>query len=144
MPYTDSASAEGSVDLTGVWLHDPLDPDGTTSYYLYGSANREHSVDSGGQGTLYAGREYQVAEFGEHSRESLSVRIDVPHGSDYATELSALEAYERSKRTLWLRDNRGRSFAGMVVGFKIADEKWGAAVSFTFDRVDSAVEEVEV
>jgi hypothetical protein len=144
MPYTDSASVEASLSLTGVWLHDPSDAEATAYGYAYGRANREQSVDAGGTGTLYAGRAYQVYEFGEHTEEALSVAVHVANGPTHAADVALLEASERSARTLWLRDNRGRSFAGVMQGFKISDQTWGSVVSFTFARVHYAVEEVEV
>jgi hypothetical protein len=144
MPYTDSDPAEVTLTLSGVWLHDPLDAEGSTASFPYGRATREHGIDPGGTATHYAGREYAVMEYGEHTAEALSVAIHVPNGPDFGTQLAGLEDFERSRRALWLRDNRGRSFAGVMNGFKIKDERWGATVAFTFDRVHYAVTEVEV
>jgi hypothetical protein len=144
MPYTDSDPAEITLTLSGVWLHDPLDAEGSTASYPYGRATREHGIDPGGTATHYAGREYAVQEYGEHTDENLSVTIHVDNGSTFTAQLAELEAFSRSRRTLWLRDNRGRSFAGVMEGFRIKDERWGASVAFTFDRVHYAVTEVEV
>jgi hypothetical protein len=142
MPYTDSASAEVTLALSGVWLHDPLDAEGTAADYPYGRANREHGIDTGGVATLYAGREYAVAEYGEHTGEPLSIAVQVANGPTFAADVSELEDFARSRRVLWLRDNRGRSFAGVMEGFRIKDERFGATVSFTFDRRHYAVTEV--
>jgi hypothetical protein len=142
VPTSDSDPAEITLGLVGIWIHDPEDPEGTAVNYVYGAAAREHVVDAGGQGTLYAGRAFQVMEYGEHEEETLSINIQVPHGSTFASDLEALDVLARAKRTLWIRDNRGRSFAGTIAAYKVQDQKWGAAVAMTFGRVHYTVEEV--
>lgn len=142
MPYTDSAASTGSLTLLGVWLHDPLDAEGTAVNYLYGGATKDTSIDTAGAGTLYAGRAYPVIDYGEHEEETVGVTIHVPFGTTHASEVAALSAWARAKRTLWLRDGRGRALAGSISAFKVADAAWGSAVTFSFGRVDYAVTEV--
>ncbi|HET9234937.1 MAG TPA: hypothetical protein VFP10_12420 [Candidatus Eisenbacteria bacterium] len=142
MPTSDSDPSTATLVLEGVWLHDPEDAASTAVNYIYGAASREHTVEAAGVGTLYAGRTFPVVDYGEHEEETLTVVVHIPHGSTYADDLATLDALARAKRTLWLRDNRGRSFAGTITAYKVQDQKWGAAVAFTFGRVHYAVEEV--
>lgn len=141
MPYTDSDPVEATLDLTGKWLHDPLDPESTAYNFPYGPGS-EASVDAAGVGTLYAGREFPVYDYGEHEEETLTASVQVPHGPTHATDLAALATFARAKRTLWFRDNRGRSAASTITSFKVKDERWGSLVSLTLARLDYAVEEV--
>jgi hypothetical protein len=142
MPTSDSDPGTGTLALTGVWLHDPDDAEGTATGFPYGAAAREHSYDTAGQGTLYAGRTYPVTDYGEHEEETLTVSIAVPHGSGYAADLATLASFARAKRTVWARDNRGRSLPATINSFKIQDQKWGATVAITLTRVDYPVTEV--
>jgi hypothetical protein len=144
VPYMDSAEVTATLTLLGAWLHDPLDAEGTAVNYLYGGATRDTSIDAAGAGTLYAGRAYPVMDYGEHEEQTVGVTIHVPFGATHASEIDDLIAWARAKRTLWLRDGRGRTLAGTMSAFKVADAKWGSAVTFTFGRVDAAVTEVSV
>jgi hypothetical protein len=144
MPYSDSAPAEGSIVLRGVWLHDPADPEGTVENYLYGGPVSETSIDTMPAASHYAGRTYGVTDFGEHEDEGVIVTIHVPHGATRQAEVGALTVWARARRTVWFRDGRGRSLPGTLSGFKVSDQRWGSAVSFTIARVDYALEEVSV
>lgn len=142
MPTTDSDPEEGTLGLVGVWLHDPLDPESTAVNYIYGSMGREQTVDAGGAGTLYAGRTYPVMEYGEHEQETVNVGIVVPHGPTHAADLETLDGLARAKRTLWYRDNRGRSFAATIAGYRVQDQRYGTVVGLVVERVHYAEEEV--
>jgi hypothetical protein len=144
VPYTDSAASEEvTLTLVGTWLHDPLDAQGSVLHLPYGPP-REHGVDAGGIATAYAGRTYPVTDYGEHEEETLSASVQVPHGPTYAGDLSALDGFARAKRTLWYRDNRGRSFAMGITSYRTADQRWGALVALVLARADYDVEEVEI
>lgn len=143
MPYSDSVTMTAELDLyPGVWLHDPLDPVGTLWRFEYGRSQRSSTVDVLGQGTLYAGREFPVVDFGEHTAEKASVVIDIPNGVDASADLAALDDFVRGKRTLYFRDNRGRGFHCTVGGYQRQDAHWGAAISFDAVRTHYAVTEV--
>lgn len=142
MPYSDSASADASLALYGVWLHDPLDAEGTVSNHLYGGAVKDTSVDTVGIGAMYAGRTYTVVDYGEHEEESVGVTVHVPFGATWVEEMATLSEWARAKRTVWMRDGRGRSLAGALSGFKVDDAPWGSVVAFTVQRVHYAQEEV--
>lgn len=134
--YTDSSSATTSLSLLGVWIHDPLDAEGTVRNYLYGRSSRSTSIEVEAASLVYAGRTYQVTEYGEHQRDEYSVSIDVPHGETWASDLADLEAFAEARRTLCFRDNRGRQMFGTLSGYGESDEDGGTAVRLTFSRVD--------
>jgi len=133
--YTDSVPVTGSVKLAGVWLHDPLDPASTTRVYPGGADSREHAVDVDAAGTQYAGRVFPVVDYGEGESQVETIRLVVPHGVDYQATLEELDIWQRAKRTLHLRDNRGRNLQGTVSGLRFSDQPYGSDVSFTFTRV---------
>jgi hypothetical protein len=135
MAYADSAAVTGGIKLPGVWIHDPLDPEGTTRVYPFGADSREHAVDIDSAGTQYAGREFPVVDYGEGSTQTETIRIVVPHGPDYQERLEELDGWARARRTLHLRDNRGRSLRGTMGGLRATDQGYGSDVSFTFNRV---------
>jgi hypothetical protein len=141
MPYTDSASATATLTLRGLWLHDPLDPAGTVTVYLYGPP-KDSTIATMPAGTLYSGRTYPVIDYGEHEEETVSVVIHVPYGSTYQADMTTLRAWARIRRTVWLRDSRGRSLPGVLSDFRIGDQRWGSAVTWSHGHVDYAVEEV--
>lgn len=140
MPYTDSVPVSTSLPLRGVWIHDPLDAEGTISPFPYGSAQRDTSIDVMGAGAFFAGRSSPVFDYGEHEDEIVGCTVDVPHGPAYRADLALLEAFARSKRSLWFRDNRGRAVLGVMSGFKSTDQPWGSAVSFSVTRAHRDIE----
>lgn len=144
MPLQDSLVIEEELSLLGVWIHDPLDPEGTVASFPFGSAARDTSIDAMGAGSYFAGRTSPVVDYGEHEAEMVSVSIDVPHGETYRADLEKLEWFSRSKRSLWFRDNRGRAVFGVMAGFKHADAEWGSVASFTIERTHRDVTEVVV
>lgn len=142
MAYADSAVVTGTLPLQGVWLHDPQDPQGSVRHYPYGANARESSLEVEQEGTQYAGRTYPLVDYGEGEALAVGVSIDVPHGPDYQATLRGLEDVARLRRTLHLRDNRGRDIRGTLSGLKHTDQGWGSVVSFTITAVDVVDTEV--
>lgn len=135
MTSTLSAPVTGAVALAGVWLHDPDDAQATAVNYLYGTGKSD-ALDTLGQGTLYAGREYPVVDFGEGVNATVSVTIHVPTGPTWASELAALSEIAAWKRTVMYRDSRGRKVPGVVGDYGRSDQRWGTEVTFTVSQVD--------
>lgn len=144
MPFSDSDPEVASVDLQGMWLHDPLSPETTAVQYLYGGPAKETTVDTMPVGTHYAGRTYPVIDYGEHEDEAVSVTVHVPNGNTHSATVAALTAWARLRRTVWLRDGRGRSLPGTISAYKVQDTAFGSAVTFTISRVEYATEEVTI
>ena len=134
MPFTDSDIVTASLALRGVWIHDPLDVETSLASFPYGSAQRDTTVDAMGEGSFFAGRADPVFDYGEHLTRTVGCTIDVPHGPTYRDDLARLEEFAESKRSLWFRDNRGRSLLGTMSGFKSTDQPWGSVVSFTITK----------
>jgi len=136
MSYTDSDEAESTLTLTGVWLHDPLDAEGTVQQYLYGRSNRTSTVKVDRHGLVYAGRTFPVFDYGEHQDDQVSVQVLVPHGETWAAELAELLEFAEARRTLCYRDNRGRRVFGSLGNYTEDDEDMGTTVSFEMNRAD--------
>jgi hypothetical protein len=135
MSYTDSAPVTATLRLAGVWIHDPLDPPTTTRVYPWGADSREHAVDVDAAGTQYAGRTFPVVDYGEGESQVETIRLICAHGDTYQLTLDELDTWQRAKRTLHLRDNRGRNVKGTMSGLRFTDQAYGSDVSFTFTRV---------
>jgi hypothetical protein len=142
--FTDSTPtvADRELSLQGIWLHDPDDPAVTTRQFLYGKDNRSTAIDIKGVTQQFAGRVFPVTDFGEHEEEDLSVTVDIPHGPTHRIEEADLRAFAEMRRTLYLRDNRGRACYGTMSGYQQNDQAWGVTVGFKFGRVSLKIEEV--
>lgn len=133
-PYTDADSATEGISFLGLWIHDPLDPEGTVRQLLYGQAARSLQHGTIHVGVQYAGRSYPVFDYGEQKTTAFAVQIDVPHGADWRTELDALAVFADQERNVVVRDSRGRSVTGAMAGYNENDQTWGTQVSFTVTR----------
>lgn len=134
MPFADSDPAIGSITFAGVWIHDPLDAEGTVRQLPYGKASRGMAVGVEQEGITYAGRTYPVFDFGEAKTQTFAVQVDVPHGALWREDLDALQAFGQQERIVVVRDGRGRSVPGALSGYAERDQVWGTAVSFSVTR----------
>jgi len=139
--YTDSETDTASITLRGVWLHDPLDPAGTVIRLPYGKASRSAKVDPTMGGTLYVGRTYPVVDWGETQQDQYQITAVVPfgtdeYGGDWAVDVAAVRAFATLRRTICMRDSRGRRVFGVLSGFGERDTEAGTEVSFTVSAVD--------
>lgn len=134
--YTDSVAAQLSMTMQGLWIHDPLDPEGTVQQYIYGKATRSTSIDMGQKGLVFAGRTYPVFEYGEHQEDDYDITILVPFDSSWQTTMATLSEFGQARKTICVRDNRGRIMFGSISGYKENDEDWGTEVRFNISRAD--------
>lgn len=141
MPYTDSDPSTDGLQLEGLWLHDPDDAEGTITQYRFGRATRSTSIDTKPEGITLAGRERPIFDFGEHTEQEYSIKIQMPETETTQEDLQTLIDFAEAKKTLYLRDNRGRAAYGIIDGFTIDDADWGSEVSFNFIAADYTVEE---
>lgn len=136
---TDSDTEQATLDLQGVWIHDPVDPaeaDDSAYQFRYGSVSGKGlGHDTMGVGAYYAGRQYPVYDFGEHDAEELSAAIQIEHGPTWIADVAAVGAFARAKTTLCVRDTRGRRVFGTVT-YSESDEQWGTSIQVTVTRVD--------
>lgn len=129
--YTDSAPVTTELELEGVWIHDPSSAQDTGRHYPYGRSQRELAADAMGESSYYAGRERPVTDYGEHLATEFRVTVDVAHGADWRASLDDLRAFALGKRTVYVRDNRGRAIYAQLKGYREVDQSWGTQVSFT-------------
>lgn len=140
---TDSVWTDGELNIQGVWVHDPLDPANTIEQFLYGRSARSGAIDVPATELQFAGRRYPVREFGQRQDDTWSVRVLVPFGPTWASEVEALSDFIEARRTLVFRDNRGRSAYSVLSGYRESDKDEGTDISFTVARVDYTETTVE-
>jgi hypothetical protein len=134
--HADSDWVAATPALQGVWLHDPTDPQGSVLHLPYGRSARSSTVEVDQTGLVFAGRVWPVVEHGESQTDTHTVKAIVPHGPTWAGDVAALQDLVESRRTLYLRDNRGRSAWCVLSGFQAVDVDEGTEVSFAAARVD--------
>jgi len=134
--------ADRELDLTGVWIHDPSDSAVTVRQFVYGKDSRSHAIDTAATVQQFAGRTFPVTDFGEYETEDISISVDIPGGDTHMAEEADLRGFMEMKKTLFLRDNRGRAAYGTMSGFSQSDASWGVTVGFKFGRVSFDIEEV--
>lgn len=142
MTYTESDTESATLHLIGVWIRDPDLDGGDSRNFPYGSAQRRTGLDLEAEALHYVGRADPVVEYGEHRTRTVSIALDVPHGSTWTTDLEDLRAFAESRKPLHIRDNRGRSVCGPLSGYQEEDQEWGTKVSFTVTQVDRTVDTV--
>ena len=137
MASTDSAIATISgPGLQGVYIHDPDDPEGTLHQFFYAPSGKTEQAEIASELLEFAGRIRPVAEFGEVQTETLDVEFTVPFDDSWASEVEQARSTWQAFKTYAYRDNRGRTWYGVLRNIKYQDEEHGTTVSFTFERVD--------
>lgn len=134
--FIESAVYEVTLQLMGVWLHRPYDPEGSSKQYMYGANQRGDQHQSFVQLTRYAGREFPVADFAHYHDDITSVTVNIPFGDTYRQDIEDLKALEASHETLVLRDNRGRHSFGVILGLAFTDTALGSDASWDHQHVD--------
>ena len=136
MAFNDSDVVSASLDLLGVWLHDPDDPAGTSRQYLYHGGSRQEEGTVKADQLQFAGRTYPVTEFGDTSEQSVSVTFVIPWDDDYEVAVENFRNFVSQRKLVCYRDVRGRKVFGTVSAFTVSDVKLGTLVSFTVARND--------
>lgn len=144
MAHTDTAVQTAGIAFQGVWIHDPADPIDTVRQFVYGRSARSASIAVETQGHNYAGRTFPVYDYGDYEDNQFPVALTVPFGTTWTADMAALQAFAEYRRTLVIRDNRGRVFYGVLTAYMEKDEDFGTTVSFTFIRVDQETVTVTV
>jgi len=134
--FTDSVTVSAdAARFTGLWLHFPEDPQGTSTNFIYGRDLRSYSIDVGGKQLVLAGRKFQVTEFGEHQTDKFEVTVIIPHGPNYDSERRALRSFVTSKRTVVARDNRGTVVFGSISNLSEEHQSEGSSFGFEVNRI---------
>jgi hypothetical protein len=134
--FIDSLRVYSSLVLSGVWLHDVADPEGTAHSFSYNS-KRDSKWQADVTLMQYAGRKRPVAEFGDMDEGRVSVQLDLSSGSD---DLEKLQELIYSKATVCYRDNRGRKVYGVITSLPTADEVYGNSVTIEVLEIDYSEE----
>lgn len=127
-----------SLDVQGIYLHDPDDPEGTIKNFVYGKAKRSTSLDLASTQLVFAGRRYPVVEFSDNQRDSYNVGVDIPNDELYFLALRDMRSFAESRQALVFRDGRGRAAHGVLSNYREDDQDWGVQIGFQIDRVDYA------
>jgi hypothetical protein len=132
----DSVVASSNVMLTGVWLHDVQDPEGTVHQFKLVSDRSENWQPTAAM-MQFAGRRLPVAEYDDTEQRTISVKLTVLKNSG---DREALEELIRSKNTLCYRDGRGRKMFCHAFQLPVDDEVYGNTVNLTFEEVSYSEE----
>jgi hypothetical protein len=134
---TDSAIATGvGPALQGVYLHDPDNPIGTSTQFFFAPAGKKENRQVAADMLVFAGRTRPVAEFGENQTDVLDVEFLVPFDDQWYILTTRARTIFRTFKTYAYRDNRGRTWFGVLRSIELADTPEGTRVSFSFERTD--------
>jgi fibronectin type 3 domain-containing protein len=130
---SDSAVASKSITLSGVWLHDPLDPAGTIRNFRLQERNRTVQTNYAQTMMQFEGRNLPVADIAGQMTQQVQVTISCTSDSG---DLAALYSLIGRQSTLLYRDTRGRKIYGVVAAIPETEDWWGANVQLTIQAVD--------
>lgn len=123
-------------DLVGVWVFDPLDPDGTERNYLYANG-RSINLEPDEASIQLAGDRNPLLEYGESTTVVVKTNILVPFDDDHDAGVQWWEDAVLARRTINYRDNRGRLYwVGIRGGFNPTDVREGTQIAVRLQRVD--------
>lgn len=129
---SDSDVASASITLSGVWLHDPLDPAGTVRQFLLREQQRTLQTQYAQTMMQFEGRSLPVADIAGQKTQQVQVTIQCPANSG---DLDALYSLIGRQTTLLYRDNRGRKIYGVVSAVPETEDYWGSSVQLTVQAV---------
>lgn len=129
---TDSATANATITLDGIWIHSVLDPGGTAINVI---PNKDIRVTWKPERELrrYDGRSKPVVEYGEHSEKTYEVTLTTIKDESV---FSQLESLIYSKETLCIRDYRGRKIFGTPQEFPEVQLHFGSEIPLLIDEID--------
>lgn len=122
-----------SLELQGVWLHDPRDPEATIYHFRFNGDGAKESGTVEAVTSRTVGRRRPVVDFGDAVTESLEVLIEV---EDESNDLQALRDLVARRRVLCYRDTKGRKVYGVCRLTEIQDRFYGASTKLTVESVD--------
>lgn len=128
--------------LTGVWVYDPTDVDGTERNYLFADG-RSESITPDATSIQVAGRTDPLIEYGEVTVVGLTLTIFIPFGPDHDAAVQWWRDACDNRRTINYRDNRKRlHWVALPAGVQPTDGRVGTSFAIKLQRVnyDEAVE----
>lgn len=129
-----STTTTGTVDLYGVWIHEPSDPATTLGHFFYDGLNRDETYAPEVELMRFAGRAGAVAEFGpQDAVDQVECSVQLASGD---TDRDRLRALARRRVVICYRDGQQRKVYGVITNLTIRDEKYGGSATFRVERVD--------
>lgn len=123
-------------DLVGVWVFDPLDPEGTERNYLH-AMGRTVSVVPDEASIPLAGPRNPLIEYGESTVVGVKATIVVPFGDEHDAGCQWWEDAVENRRAINYRDGRGRLYwVGIRGGYVPTDIREGTSIPVFLQRVD--------
>jgi hypothetical protein len=125
-----SAVVQGMLTLQRVWMHAENDPAGTSYNFQWDGGGRSRTMGAKPTLTDVDGLAYPFAQFGVQNDGSVAVSLFL----DLQQDIDALQAITDAKSTAVFRDQRGRSYRGVVGDVQFTDQQYGVQqqASFTF------------
>ena len=131
-----SISTATAPVLSGVWIHDPIDPADSSSNFMFGNVGRSEGISIENSELRFIGRTLPVYDMGGFESQELSIDITIPYGPDEQDQVEWFRAAARNRRSLCYRDNRGRLTYGIIGSVSFKDQREGTVVSFTLHTSD--------
>ncbi len=135
---SETVSAEATLtapSLVGVWVFDPLDPDGTERNYMH-AESRVETVRPKAEVIDVHGREDALVEFGATTVRGVSTTVTVPFGDEHDAGVQWWRDAATARRTINYRDNRGRLFwVALPGGVEPRDVRAGTEIFLDLRKV---------
>ena len=122
---TTANSNEASVSVAwskGLWLNLASDPGGTRVLIEY-HQDQEESAEAQGEAMSFAGREYPVWEFSEHTRAEIASSVSITR--EQAAKLDALRKLHAARGPVIWRDPKGMKRFVVLPTLPLSHESWG-------------------
>jgi len=116
-----------TVTLNNLWIAADSDPVGTSYNFVYDGAGRTRNLSADPQTLDIEGRPYGFSEFGNSYDGQIAITVQLPSLQDQG----ALQGLALTKSEVVVRDQRGRSYRGVMGKVQFTDEIWGQTGSFT-------------
>lgn len=126
----------------GLWIHYPTTPQASSRNFRFGKNARSYEFDIESSEMTFAGREFNVVEFGEHREDSFDCKVLIPHGPAYNEERDILRSFASSRATVVVRDNRGHVVFGAISSLSESHVHEGSDFTFTVNRVHREIWEI--
>lgn len=121
--------------LVGVYVFDPVDPDGTERQFLHAEGRIETTDLDIGQHRII-GRRDPLLEYGESEVVGINLTIVIPFDDDHDDAVEWWRQRYLGRRALCYRDNRKRLvWCAIAGGLPVADDRGGSSIGLVLRRV---------
>jgi len=124
--------------LTGVWIFDPINPDGTDRNFIH-AEGRAETLDVKATEVELVGRVNPLVEYGRATLVGLRLTVFIPFGADHDGAVDYWRTVATNRRAICYRDNRKRlAFVALRSALSLVDGRVGTAIGVDLRRVDYA------